>query len=77
MRDIIRFFYKFISQKIFYGIHYKVAICKSRNGELGNGMRGMVGMQGITVGVMGMRGMRGIRVGMRRMLNLNVFLVIV
>ena len=104
MRDIIRFFYKFISQKIFYGIHYKVAICKSRNGELGNGMRGMVGMRGITVGVMGMRGMRGIRVGMmgmwgikvgmigikvgmlgmrgirvgmRRMLNLNVFLVIV
>ena len=54
-------------------------ICKSRNGELGNGareMRGMeVGMQGIGVKMqriwVGMRGtgvgMRGIGVGMRRM----------
>ena len=52
------------------------AICKSRNGESGNGLRGMMGTQAIKVGTrgirvgirgmgMGMRGMRGIRVGMR------------
>ena len=39
----------------------KWAICKSRNGESGNGMRVMMGTQGISVG---MRGMRGIRAGM-------------
>ena len=31
------------------------AICKSRNGESGNGMRGMRGMLGIRVGMTGMR----------------------
>ena len=37
------------------------AICKSGNGESGNGMRGMIGMQGIRVGMQGIRvGMRGI-----------------
>ena len=56
------------------------AICKSRNGELGNGMRGMMGTQGIRMGERGIRvvtwrskvgprgiraGMWGIRVGMR------------
>ena len=56
------------------------AICKSGNGESGNGMRGMIGMQGIRVGMQGIRvglqgigvgmwgirvGMQGIRVGMR------------
>ena len=35
-----------------------MAICKRRNGELGNGMRGMMRMQVIRVG------MQGIRVGM-------------
>ena len=39
----------------------KLATCKSRNGELGNGMRGMMGTQEIKVG------MRGIRVGTRGM----------
>ena len=42
------------------------AICKSGNGESGNGMRGMIGMQGIRVGMQGIGvGMRGIRVGMQ------------
>ena len=42
------------------------AICKSGNGESGNGMRGMIGMQGIRVGMQGLGvGMRGIRVGMQ------------
>ena len=48
-------------------------ICKSRNGESGNGMRGTMGMRGIRVETRGIRvgtrgikvGMRGIRVGMR------------
>ena len=55
-----------------------LAICKSRNGESGNGMWGMMGMRGIRVGMMEMRGirvgmwrirveMRGTRVGMRYM----------
>ena len=49
--------------------HLKTAICKNRNGESGNRMRGMremgVGMQGIRVGMQGIWvGMRGIRVGM-------------
>ena len=38
---------------------FYTAICKSQNGELGNGMRGMMGTQGIKVG------MRKIGVGMR------------
>ena len=38
-----------------------MAFCKSRNGELGNGMRGMMGTWGIKAG------MRRIRVGMRDM----------
>ena len=42
-----------------------MAICKSRNRESGNGMRGMMGMWGIRVGMMRMWGMRGITVGMR------------
>ena len=42
------------------------AICKSGNGESGNGMRGMIGMQGIRVEMQGIGvGMRGIRVGMQ------------
>ena len=42
------------------------AICKSGNGESGNGMKGMIGMQGIRVGMQGIGvGMRGIRVGMQ------------
>ena len=50
--------------------HGRLAICKSRNGESGNGMMGIqgirVGMQGIGVGMRGIRvGMMGIRVGMR------------
>ena len=46
-----------------------MAICKSWNGESWNGMRGMMGMQGIKVGMqrirVGMMEIRGIRVGMR------------
>ena len=53
-----------------------LAICKSRNGESGNGMRGMMGTSGIRVGTREIRvgargmgvemlGMRGIKVGMR------------
>ena len=53
-----------------------VAICKSLNGESGNGMKGMMGIQGTRVGIRGIRvgmreiwrirvGMMGIRVGMR------------
>ena len=42
------------------------AICISLNGESGNGMRGMIGMQGIRVEMQGiMELMGGIRVGMR------------
>ena len=37
----------------------KLATCKSRNVELGNGMRGMMGTRGIRVGK------RRIKVGMR------------
>ena len=41
------------------------AICKSQNGEPGNGMRAMMGMRGIRVGMPGIRvGMMGIGVGM-------------
>ena len=44
-----------------YQILYIKAICKSRNGESGYGMRGMIGMRGIRVGMWGIRvGMRGI-----------------
>ena len=48
-------------------------ICKSRNGESGNGMKGMMGMQKIRVGMQRIRrgemqgimvGMQGIEVGM-------------
>ena len=63
--------------------HGRLAICKSRNGESGNGMMGIqgirVGMQGIGVGMRGIRvGMMGIRVGMRginwdRKNNLKVY----
>ena len=43
-----------------------MAICKRRNGGLGNGMRGMMRMQVIRVGMQGIRmGMWGIRVGMQ------------
>ena len=49
----------------------KGVICKSQNGESGNGMKGMMGMSGIRAGMMGMRGIRvgmqGIRVGMMGM----------
>ena len=45
------------------------AICKSRNGEVGNRMSGMMGMRRIRVGMMGMRGisvrMAEIRVAIR------------
>ena len=41
-------------------IQLQMVICKSRNGESGKGMRGMIGTPGIRVG------RRGIRVGMRR-----------
>ena len=49
------------------------AICKSQNGESGNGMRLMMGTQGIRMGTLGIRvrtwvirvGTRGIKVGMR------------
>ena len=34
------------------------AICKSRNGESENGIRGMMEMRRITVEIMGMRGIR-------------------
>ena len=54
------------------------AICKSRNGESGNEMRGMTEMWGITVRMRGIRigmiemwrirvGIKGIRVGMIKM----------
>ena len=52
-----------------------LAICRSRNGESGNGMRRMMGTRGIRVKTRGIRvgtqgikvGMWGIRVGMRGM----------
>ena len=67
---------------------FYTAICKSQNGELGNGMRGMMGTQGIKVGMrkigVGMREIRvsnagnqvgqGIRVGMQVYKYLAVFL---
>ena len=41
------------------------SICKSREGDLGNGMRGMMGMQRIRVGMRGIRvEMWGMEVGM-------------
>ena len=47
------------------------AICKSRNRESGNGIRGMMGTQRIRVGTWGIRvgtrKTRGIKVGMREM----------
>ena len=44
-----------------------MAICKSRNRESGNGMRGMMGTRGIRLGMQGIRvGMRGIRLRMWR-----------
>ena len=44
------------------------AICKSRNGELGNRMRGLMGMRGTRVGMFGISlGMRGMGVGIHRM----------
>ena len=42
-------------------VEKNVAICKSWNGELRNGMRGMMGMRAIRVG------MQGMEVGMREM----------
>ena len=43
-----------------------MAVCKSRNGESGNGMKGMMGMRVIRVGMRGIGvGMRGIGLGMR------------
>ena len=45
-----------------HGRHVGV-ICKSQNGESGNGMRGMMGTRGIRMGMRGIGvGMRGIRV---------------
>ena len=51
---------------------FYTAICKSQNGELGNGMRGMMGTQGIKVGMREIRVSnagnqvgQGIRVGMQ------------
>ena len=42
-----------------------MAFCKSRNGELGNGMRGMMGTWRINAGMRRIRvGMRGMGVGM-------------
>ena len=42
-----------------------LTICKIRNGESENGMRRMMGMQGIRVEMQGiMVGMQGIRMGM-------------
>ena len=46
--------------KIYFYIQANPAIFKSRNGESGNGMKGIMGMRGIRVG------MREIGVGMRR-----------
>ena len=44
------------------------AICKSRNGELGNRMRGLMGMRGTRVEMFGISlGMRGMGVGIQRM----------
>ena len=41
------------------------AICKSRNGESGNGIRGTMGRRGIRAETRGIRvGTRGIKVGM-------------
>ena len=41
-----------------------MAVCKSWNGESGNGMKGMMGTRGIRVGTWGIRvGSQGIRVG--------------
>ena len=46
----------------------KPAICKSQNGESGNGMRGMMGTRAIRVGKQRIKvGMRWTRVGMRGM----------
>ena len=42
-----------------------LAICKSRNWELGNQIRGMIGIRGIRAGMRGFRvGMQGIGLGM-------------
>ena len=52
-----------MSQFLMYMV---LAICKNRNGESGNGMRGMMGKQGIRMGTWEIRlGTRGIKVGMR------------
>ena len=55
-----------------HGLNKRKFLCKGRNGELGNVMRGMMVKRGITVGMMGMReirvrivGIRKIRVGMQ------------
>ena len=46
---------------------FYTAICKSQNGDVGNGMRGMMGTQGIKVGMRRIRvGMQEIRVGNAR-----------
>ena len=50
-------------------VRKELAICKSRNEESENGMRGMIGIRGIRVGMrrirVGMWEMRGIRMGMQ------------
>ena len=58
----------YLKKNIFSLYHLFLAICKSRNGESGNGMRGTwgmgVGMRGIWVEMRGIKvEMRGIDVG--------------
>ena len=54
-----------MSQFLMYMV---LAICKNRNGESGNGMRGMMGTQGIRMGTWESRvEMRGMGVGMLEM----------
>ena len=58
--------YSFVSNTFLLNL----AICKSRNGESGNGMRGMMGMRGTRVGMRGMEVViRGIWVGMREIMS--------
>ena len=62
-----------ISVQVIKKVIWNKATCKSWNGELGNGMRGIrVGTRGIKVGMRGIRvGMRGIRMILRE--NLCVY----
>ena len=51
-------------------------ICKSRNGESGNGMKGRMGTRGIKVGMQGIRvGMRGMGLGMLGMRGMREIMV--